>query len=298
MIMNKLKVSIIQYAPNYADVDANLKRHIEIIRERADEADLVVFPELSLTGYFLRDLTHRMMLSSGELVKKINDGLKKKKLPDVILGFVEEGESHNPYNSLIYLEHAAKGYKVKYIHRKCFLPTYGMFEDARFFAPGRNLGVFETRFGKIGMLLCEDAWHPMSFYVEALKGAEIIVVCSASPARGVGGLKPHNLEHWDKLNSLAAATWATYIVYASRTGVEDSVVFSGGSGIFNPAGDKVAKLQEVAVPKEKYEALNYEIKKSEIRRARETTPLLRDENLALFSEEINHLKLNYYGKNK
>jgi len=296
--MNKFRVSIIQYAPTYADIETNIKRHVEIIKKQADKSDLVIFPELSLTGYFLRDLTNRVMLLRQEVAKKINKLLKRKKLPDLIFGFVEEGESHNPYNSLIYLEHTPKGYRINYIHRKCFLPTYGMFEDARFFAPGRNLGVFETRFGKVGMLLCEDAWHPMSFYIEALKGAEIIVVGSASPARGVKGLKPYNLEHWDKLNSLTAATWATYIIYASRTGVEDSIVFSGGSGVFNPFGDKVASLQEVSIPDDKYEVLNYLIKKSEIGRAREITPLLRDENLALVSEEINRLKHNYYGKNK
>lgn len=295
--MNKINVAIVQYAPTYANAKKNLDRHAEIIKVAAKAgAELVVFPELSLTGYFLRDLTHRMMMPASSLEKELNTRCKGKKLPDVILGFVEEGESHNPYNSFAYLEHTPRGYKLVHTHRKCFLPTYGMFEDARFFAPGRGLGVFSTKFGKIGLLLCEDAWHPMSFYVEALKGAEIIIVGSASPARGISGPKPYNLEYWDRLNSSAAATWATYVVYASRTGVEDSVVFSGGSALFSPSGDKLVSLPEVTVASEGYEMAYGEIEKSELRRARETTPLLRDENLALFSEEIANLKSNYYQK--
>lgn len=296
--MDKIKVAVVQYAPVYAKIGKNLDRHAEIIKETAKSgADLAVFPELSLTGYFLRDLTHRMMMPAGLLEKELNARCKGKKLPDVALGFVEEGESHHPYNSFAYFAHTPGGYKLSHIHRKCFLPTYGMFEDARFFAPGRNLGVFETKFGKIGLLLCEDAWHPMSFYIEALKGAEIIIVASASPARGISGPKPYNLEYWDRLNSSAAATWATYIIYASRTGVEDSVVFSGGSAVFSPSGDKLVFSPEVAVAPNGYELAFADIEKSELRRARETTPLLRDENLALFSEEIGNLKSNYYKKN-
>lgn len=296
--MDRSNVAIVQYAPTYARIAENFDRHAAIIKEAAKGgAELVVFPELSLTGYFLRDLTHRMMIPAGSLEKELNSRCKTKKLPDVVLGFVEEGESYNPYNSFAYLEHTPRGYKLIHTHRKCFLPTYGMFEDARFFAPGRSLGVFETKFGKIGLLLCEDAWHPMSFYVEALKGAEIIIVGSASPARGISGPKPYNLEYWDRLNSSAAATWATYIIYASRTGVEDSVVFSGGSSVFSPGGDKLVALPEVMVAQAGYEMAFVDIEKNELRRARETTPLLRDENLSLFSEEIANLKSNYYKKN-
>ena len=193
-----LRVGLVQFKPTKSDVAANVARINDFVAS-ADEADLLVFPEASLSGYFLEGGLAEAARSADQLVELL--GTPPGGAPDIAVGFYERWR-RRLYNSVAYLEPNAEGWVVRHVHRKIFLPTYGVFDEARFAEAGTEIRAFDTRFGRMGMLVCEDAWHSISATILAVGGAEVILVVSASPARDFApspGGRPDNLERWDRL---------------------------------------------------------------------------------------------------
>lgn len=239
-----MKAHLVQMAPRLGDLRTNLDRHMEYLESaRKEKAELVVFPELSLTGYTLKDLVSDAAVNPGRspLFKKLLDAGRGM---SVVVGFVEEKEDERGlfYNSSAFL---AEG-RIVHIHRKVYLPTYGMFEEAKFFAPGRNVLPFRTPFGKAGMMICRDFLHFGSNYLLFAGGAEVFIVISAGPGRGVcGGNGFDTGRMWELMGEAAAHFSTAFVLYCNRVGSEDGATFAGGSFVFDPEGRLLARAPDV-----------------------------------------------------
>lgn len=274
---DKIKVALAQIAPKLGDVKANLELHLETIAKAQREgADLVVFPELSLTGYLLKDMVPEAALRADSAeIKKL---LKASGKSAVIFGFAEEDPAYVYYNSACFID---KG-KTVHVHRKVFLPTYGMFDEGRFFGQGNSLKAFDTRLGKVGMLICEEAWHPFCPYLLTLDGAVLTVNIANGTARGLEEkAKMGSSAIWEKMNRFYSDMHAFFWIFVNRVGFEDGVCFWGGSEIIDPFGQPEVKLPYF---EEKLQLT--EISLGKVRRARLRTPLLRDEKLDFAINEM------------
>lgn len=266
-----LRVALAQFKPTKADTSGNLDRVRALLSGHASSADLVVFPEAALSGYFLEGGVAEAALALEELEEAL--GRPSPEAPDVVIGFYERWR-RRLYNSVAYFEPTAEGWVARHVHRKMFLPTYGVFDEARFVEPGTELRAFDTRFGRIGMLICEEAWHSLPATVLAVAGAELVVVVSASPARdfttGSGG-RPSNLDRWDRLAPSMAVEHGVFVVVAQLAGSEGGKLFPGGSIAVAPHGEIIARgpLLDEAVILASLDA-------TAIDRARDASPLLSD----------------------
>ena len=276
------KTGIAQINPKLGDLGANLALYEEKIREARDNGvDLLVFPELSLTGYFLRDMVPNVALSlSSREMKHLREMSR-----DVafVAGLVEESSDYRFYNSAVYFE----GGEVRHVHRKAYLPTYGMFDEQRYFARGDRIRAFDSKFGRLGLLICEDLWHPSTVYLAALDGALAIICPSSSPLRGIteGQLQDDNARYWELINRSYAETFSLYLVYGNRTGFEDGVGFWGGSEILDPFGKVLVKAKYYDE-----DLVVGEIALETVRRKRTVAPLLRDEDLDLTINELMRIR--------
>ncbi|HZX10812.1 MAG TPA: nitrilase-related carbon-nitrogen hydrolase [Acidobacteriota bacterium] len=233
-----MKVALAQTAPILQDVKKNFIRHLELIEKaKSSQADLIIFPELSLTGYTLKDLVPETAINpnKSELFAKLK--LISKDI-SIVLGFVEEKERGNFFNAAAYL---SKG-KILHIHRKVFLPTYGMFEEAKFFSQGKSFSAFQTPFGKTGLLICYDFLNYGADYVLFSQGADIIIVLSAAPGRGMSQGQTYASSHmWELMGETISRFSTTFLIYCNRVGFEDGKSFAGGSFIYNPEGKQISR---------------------------------------------------------
>lgn len=228
-----LRVALCQVKPRKGAVEANAA----LVREALPtDADVAVFPETVLSGYFVEGAAHEVALSRGGLVDLLGSPPAGREC-DVAIGFYERGR-RGVYNSLAYLAPAGSRYRVVHVHRKVFLPTYGLFEEGRFIEPGREVRAFDTRFGRMGMLICEDLWHSMTASVLALDGAELILSGCASPARGFDRKtpRPANLDEWDRIAARAAKEHGVFVMVSQLAGSEGGKLFPGGSSAWAPDG--------------------------------------------------------------
>ena len=272
------QVAIAQINPRLGDVQSNLSLYESKVREaKAAKADLLLFPELSLTGYFLRDMVPTVALKlHGRQVGALKN--LSRELP-FVAGLVEEGSDYRFYNSAVYFEDG----EIRHVHRKVYLPTYGMFDEQRYFARGDRIRAFDSRFGRLALLVCEDLWHPSTVYLTALDGALAVLCPSSSPLRGIseGQTRDDNAEFWEMINRTYAETFGLYIVFGNRVGFEDGVGFWGGSEILDPFGRRTVKAkyyeEDVVVGGVTLES---------VRRKRTMAPLLRDEDIDLTINEL------------
>jgi NAD+ synthase (glutamine-hydrolysing) len=266
----KFKVALAQVDSVLGDVKKNVKHHLTFA-ERAKRlgANLVVFPELSITGYTVRDINWDAAIDPqvSPLLKELK--LKSKSI-SILLGGIEESKDFGIFNSAFYLEGGA----VTHIHRKIYPPTYGMFEEMRYFNQGRSLVPFDTRLGRLGVLICEDLWHVSLPYLLALDGAQVIIGIAASPTR-LGGdrgklaIAKVNTENHKSFARLLS----TYVLFCNRVGYEDGVNFWGGSEVIDPGGDVVAAAKLFDE-----DLVIAEIDTNEVRRARRLSRHFLDEN--------------------
>ncbi len=275
-------VAVAQVNPRLGDVEANLALYEDRVRAaRGLGADLVVFPELSLTGYFLKDMVSTVALRL--------DAPEVRRLAELsgsgglVAGFVEETDDFHFYNSAVYFEAGA----VHHVHRKAYLPTYGLFDESRYLARGDRVRSFDSRFGRCALLVCEDMWHPSTVYIAALDRALTVVCPSSSPVRGIadGTEQDNNARYWELLNAMYAQTFALSVVYANRVGFEDGVGFWGGSEVVDPSGARLAKARYY-----EEDLIVAEVNLKAARRQRVMSPLLRDENLDLTINELVRLR--------
>lgn len=222
-------VALAQINPLCGDIAANVAIHRTCIEQALDaHADLIVFPELSLTGYALRDQTFAVMrrLGAAEFAPLIECSRNIA----ICAGFVEEGEDGIPYNSAFF----ADGGALVHVHRKMYPPTHGMFEELRFFGRGRNLSVFDTRFGRTGIVICRDLFHMFEVSTMAALGVQLLLAPSAMPARGFQG-DELSIEHTVQLAVGSASTLlGMYVAYVNRVGFDDGLGFYGGSMLSDP----------------------------------------------------------------
>lgn len=235
-------VACAQFAPLKAEVDANLDRIAEIVDQAvAENVDLIVFSEAATTGYFLEGGVLEASLTRDDLLSKLAKRIGVRVRPiDVVVGFYERHEG-NIHNSAAYLTFDEEGGKLVHVYRKFFLPTYGVFDEERFVTRGQDLGVFETRFGKVAILICEDVWHSVLPTLSAVRGAQMLLVPAASPGRGFGGEGIDNHERYRRLFQAVAEEHGLFCINAQLCGFEGGKGFVGGSMVIDPFGKTLAE---------------------------------------------------------
>ncbi len=231
-------VGAAQFTPQKGDVQGNLDRIAEILEQASSEgAELVVFPETIVSGYFLEGGVLESALTGEELLKEL--AKRTSKPIDALIGFYEVSNG-NLYNSAAYVE-LGKSPRLIHTYRKFFLPTYGVFDEERFVSRGHELGVFDTRLGRMAILICEDVWHSILSALVAVHGAQVILVPSASPARGFSGDQIGNLDRYARMLKAVSDEHGVYCINAQLCGFEGGKGFVGGSSITDPLGSILAR---------------------------------------------------------
>jgi len=275
----KFTLALAQISTRLGVVDANLEKHLRYIQQaKSDGADLVIFPELSLTGYMIQDLVPTLARRPSVDDETFGPLLKASKDIDIVVGFVDEDERHRFYIAAAYL---SKG-EVLHVHRKVYLPSYGMFDEGRFFAWGDAVRAFDTRFGRVGLLICEDFWHASPPYLLWLDGADILLFISASPGCGLSDKPQLESARWvEHINQAYASLFTTYVAHTNLTGFEDGINFWGGATLYDPNGELV-----IQGPYHEEALTLVQIDPGEIQRTRAKIPLLRDERTSLMQREL------------
>ncbi len=283
----KVNLALAQIDTKLGLLEPNLEKHLEYAKN-AQGADLIMFPELSLTGYVLQDLVPTVVTSPSSQDPIFKELLAASKNIDMIVGFVEEDSRSRFFNSSAYL---SKG-EILHIHRKVYLPTYGMFDEGRYFAWGDSVRAFDTPFGRVGMLICEDFWHASPPYLLWLDGSDLLYFISVSPSRGVNGEDTLESARWvEHVGQAYASLFTSFVANTNRVGYEDGLNFWGGATAFDPNGDLIAKGPYFE------EAITHaELDMDELRRTRARLPLLRDERTALVDRELQRI-LEERGRN-
>ena len=279
-----IRIGLAQFAPKLGDVPANLAKHLDSIEQAAAQGvQLLLFPELSLTGYYLQDLVYELAIHPSAQDPTFGPLLEATRAHDMDLtvGFVEEDRRHRFYISQAYLSQGA----IVHVHHKVYLPTYGLFDEGRYFAWGDSVRAFETRFGRVGMLICEDFWHASPPYLLWLDGADILLMHSASPGRGLDEGAVLRSARWvDLVNQSYASLFTNFVVHCNRTGFEGGLNFWGGSFIADPNGDVL-----LSGPHFEEALLVGEIDLNQLHRTRYRLPLLRDERTGLLNRELSRI---------
>jgi len=273
-----MKVALAQIAPHLGKINKNFDLHLKWINKAIKEkVDLLIFPELSLTGYNLNDLAEEVALkpAKASVFSELKDLSRRLSL---IVGFVEEKERGLFYNSAAFISRG----KIVHIHRKVFLPTYGFLEEGKFFAQGRSFKTFKTPWGPMGLEICYDFLHYSSSYLLFVGGAEIIIIISASPGRGLSEKDNYqSCRMWELMGEAISRFSSVYLIYCNRVGFEDGKHFAGGSFIFNPSGEMVAQA-----PYLDQHFFIKEIDLEKIKEARKKWPYRRDEKPEIIANAL------------
>lgn len=275
----KAAVAVVQMNPKLGDLEANLGFYEAKLEEsRGAGADLTVFPELSLTGYFLKDMVTDVAVRLDSAEVHHLRGLSRRS-GAIVAGLVLEDPDYRLFNAALFIDRG----EILHVHRKVYLPTYGLFDEQRYLASGDSIRAFESRFGRAAILICEDAWHVSSFYIAGMDGALMVLVPSASPIWGIreGSETPENARYWERLNRFYAESLGIFLLQANRVGFEDGVGFWGGSEILGPEGARLAKAKYY-----EEEIVFAELDFADVRRRRQMAPMLRDEDIDLTINEL------------
>jgi predicted amidohydrolase len=278
-----LRIALAQLAPELGQLDANLARHHELLAEaRGAGAGLIVFPELGLTGYHLQDLAAEVAMTVDD--PRLLALAAETSGCSAVVSFVEESSDHRLFIAAALLEDGA----VRHVQRKLYLPTYGLFDERRFFAAGDALRATQSRLGVgVGLAICEDFWHLGVPELLALDGAQVLVNVASSPGRDVAAVNAGGLGtavSWRTLLRTYAQLTTSVVVFCNRVGVDESVSFWGGSMVLGPTGDVIveAPLYEEAL-------VLADVELAAIRRERIGLPLLRDERPELMARELGRI---------
>jgi predicted amidohydrolase len=275
---NPLRLAISQFGPRLGDVAGNAHRMSQIAS--TTDADLVIFPELSLTGYDIRDRVHDLAMPAAQLPDRLD--LPKNRA--AVVGFIESDEQGIPYNAAALI----RGPQLLFLHRKIYLPTYGMFDEARYFGHGTRVDILDLGEFRVGLLICEDLWHPSLCYLLACQRVDAILVSAAAPGRtvrasGTGGSPFVSMDVWLQIIATTARLYGIYVVLCNRVGVESGVTFAGGSAMAGPGGS----LDVSGTAEE--DLLHVELHRSELTRARRPYAHLRDEQPHFVLQELQRI---------
>jgi NAD+ synthase (glutamine-hydrolysing) len=275
-----LRLGVAQFRPGKGNSAENLERIGTLLaglggREAAPE--LLLFPEAALTGYLLEGGVRDLAVTAGTLFEGLQRVHAKAKAPtlDIAIGFYETWRG-SLYNSSLYATLGGTGARIVHVHRKVFLPTYGVFDEERFTEPGLDVRAFDTRLGRFAVLICEDAWHSLPPLITAVQGAQLLLIHSASPARGTQPLeetvpRPANVSRWERIARAIGEEHGMWVATSQLVGFEGGKAFAGGSCVVTPRGEVTARapLWEEAL-------LESEVDLAEVGRARADLPLLAD----------------------
>jgi predicted amidohydrolase len=273
-----MRVALAQINPVLGDVDANLRQAEEAIEAaKAEWADLVVFPELSLTGYSLGQMSDEVSIELED--ERMTSLAEKAGDTSILIGFHEDSGGFRTYNSAAYFEDGS----LLYLHRKLYLPTYGVFEERKCFSPGQRMKAFTTKFGSMATLICNDAWQPALGFLAVQDGARILLV----PTNSADSRFPGDLDttgYWHDITRFYARMYECYVVFVNRVGTEGDLEFWGNSHIMDPLGNIMV---EAALYKEDLIVADLDLKSVLQRRRR--VPLLREARLGLLNKELHRL---------
>ncbi len=278
--MPPLRIALAQIAPRLGVLDENLARHHALLEDAREEgAGLVVFPELGLTGYLLQDLAADVAMRLDD--PRLAELAAATRDLSAIVSFVEESADHRLFIAAALMEEG----RIRHVHRKVFLPTYGLFDERRFFAAGDVLRAVPSRLGVgVGLAICEDFWHLSAPHLLALDGAQVLVNVSSSPGRDLAATNEVGLgtaTSWRTLMRTYAQLTTSVVVFCNRVGVDESISFWGGSEVISPAGRALfsAPLWDEGL-------FTVDVDLADIRRERIALPLLRDERPELVAREL------------
>ncbi len=235
-----MKAAVAQTTSVLGNIEKNIDNHLRLCEDAlSKKAELIVFPELSLTGYSLKDINYDVALDP--YTSKMLDPLRKmSKKISIVCGLVEEDKAFAVYNSAAFISDG----EVKFTHRKIYPPTYGIFEERRYFSAGKTCRAFDSKFGRLGLMVCEDLWHLSVPYLMAADQAQILIGIACSPTRMAPG--SDNFRNYE-INSEHHKTYSrilsSYLLFSNRVGFEDGVNFWGGSEIVDPSGTVLAKAK-------------------------------------------------------
>ncbi len=279
----KFTLALAQIDPVLGDLRRNVAKHVEFAgRARAAGAALVLFPELSLTGYTVRDMNMELALNLAGKQTELEPLLDLSRQGiSILAGGIEEDSKFGIFNAAFLFEDGA----VRVVHRKIYPPTYGMFEEMRYFARGQSAAAFDAKVGRIGVLICEDFWHISLPYLLALDGAQLILGLIASPTRIAPDEAEFNAPVVNSENyRVYARMLSVHVAVANRVGYEDGVNFWGGSQIILPGGEPLAAAKTFDE-----DLVIAEIDDIALRQARRASRHFLDEDPSLLVRELSRL---------
>jgi predicted amidohydrolase len=265
-----LRLAVLQTAPVLRDERANAAYIGKLLQH--PPADLAVTPELSLTGYDLRDTAANLAKSSWPAFQLSCPTL---------LGAVESANGGIAYNVAL----LANANESRVIHRKMYLPTYGMFDEGRYFGRGDRTEPFDINGWRVGVLICEDFWHPALSYLLAMQGIHVFIVMAAAPGRGAmsggeNGAFFASSDAWERIARTAAQLYGVYVVLCNRVGVERGVTFAGESLVVAPDANVIARAGVEAT------RLDVVLSRADLTRARRPYAHLRDDDARIVVAEL------------
>jgi predicted amidohydrolase len=273
-----MRVALAQMDSVLGDTEENLRRAKEVVAQAKDRgADLTVFPELSLSGYALGELGDDVAIEAhSEPIISLAEAAGEMA---VVVGFCEEGQRFQTYNSAVYLE----GGVLRHLHRKLYLPNYRIYEERKHYNPGQNMRAFDTNFGRMAMLICNDAWQTFLPFIAVQDGAQVLIIPAAS------GPYPHpelldTRGYWRGITRFYARMLESYVIFVNRVGKLDDLIFWGYSHVVDPWGTVVAEA-----PVHEEALITVDIDLGNVRRRRREVPLVKEARLALLARELNRL---------
>jgi predicted amidohydrolase len=273
-----VRVALAQVDCVLGDTEENLRKAKEVVAEARERgADLTVFPELSLSGYALGELGDDVAIwAQSELIISLAEVAGEM---GVVVGFCEEGRGFQTYNSAAYLE----GGSVRHVHRKLYLPNYRIYEERKHYNPGQTMRAFDTRFGRMAILICNDAWQTFLPFIAVQDGAQVLII----PADSGPYPHPEMLDtrgYWRGITRFYARMLESYVVFVNRVGEQENLVFWGYSHVVDPWGTVVAEA-----PVHEEALITADIDLGNVRRRRREVPLVKEARLAVLARELNRL---------
>lgn len=276
-----MKIRGIQFSPALGNITRNLDYHVKKIAAAVkDQKDLIIFPELSISGYHLKDLLYDVALTPDheiiEQFKKLSEQI------DILIGAPYEEPEGIIYNSALFF---SKG-KLEHNHRKVQLPNFGMFEEQMIFKPGDRFHTFKIGNYTAGIIICREILFPITAYMYYLQGVDFLVGISNSPYRGIANVEEGftSLKLWERLGEVYAINHQLHYVFVNRSGFEDGMGFGGGSFYAAPGKGIVKKAAYFDE-----DVLDFEISKEDVRRARIGANYLRDEKPEVILKELKRI---------
>ncbi len=274
---DKFNIAVAQISPIFADISANVEKHLSWIESaKKKKADIVVFPELGISGYALKDLSSEIAIKPyGDELKPIRDASFD---IGVVVSFPELCDDCISYISSAFFYQG----ELIHLYRKVHPPTHGMFEEIKYFGVGSQIRAFDTSWSRMGMMICRDIWHPEMAFTLSADGAMCIIASSAIPARNIGPEGFGVQQSMKRTIQNMALTNQCWVILSNRVGTEDGVVFLGGSMVCSPNGNVVC---EFGLLEEDLQIATIDMQ--QLRRDRDSLNLVRERKTRLI---LDHLK--------